>query len=171
MTIGSQVAIHTAAPEALPSGRLVNYTKLESRGPSTDGKPVEPLITPFDALKWRETMFSSDRSFQFWRYAVSHNQLLLRSKKTEYLRTRIDILFKNVSLIHLLPTFRGLNILPCDKAEYPPWLHFEIGLQNLYLVESMDFRGYITAGSVSVHEDQGEYYEPSILLPADLPSM
>ena len=45
------------------------------------------------------SLFVSDRFFQIWRYTVSHRQLLLRSTKSDVAHTRIEILFKDVSLM------------------------------------------------------------------------
>jgi hypothetical protein len=56
------------------------------------------------------TEFSSSRSFQVWRYVVSHRQLLLRSSRTPEVTTRLELLFKNVSAIKLPTHLDALRV-------------------------------------------------------------
>jgi hypothetical protein len=113
-------------------------------------------------------MYKSQRFFQLWQYTTSHNQLLLRSNKRDEYSTRIDILFKDVSVIVLQPFLEGLQVELCDSLELPRNFNFKVGPRNLYKVVSVDTSGYIAAASMAVHEDEGEYFTPSALLPRDL---
>ena len=107
------------------------------------------------------------RSFQIWSFTVSHSQLLLRSVKTAEFPSRIDILFKDVDRINLPVSLRGLTVREVSgNAE-------SIGItpplsegSRLFEVESEQFVGYVAAGAMLTHEDQGDYCDPSGLLPA-----
>ena len=111
-------------------------------------------------------LLTSERLFEVWRYTPSHRQLLLRSNKSEGLNTRIEILFKDISVVMVVPVFSGLIISECEIKEYPVGFAHSIGDRSLYKVESAEFIGYIVAGSVSIHEDELGYDEPSALLPS-----
>jgi hypothetical protein len=78
--------------------------------------------------------------------------------------TRIEILFKDVSFLLIEPTLRGLNITSCVSSELPKGYDFNLAGKPLYRIEAEGFKGYVAAGSVSVHEDEQEYEEPSTLL-------
>jgi hypothetical protein len=111
-------------------------------------------------------VFRSKRLFQVWRYTVSHRQLLLRSNKVSPETRRIEILFKDVSFMQIGPSFRGLEITICDPHAISDLktLNLEIGTRSLYLLRGEGFRGFIAAGSMTVHEDEREHNEPSALL-------
>jgi hypothetical protein len=113
-------------------------------------------------------VFISDRTFEIWRYTVSHRQLLLRSNKTNILTTRLEILFKDVSLVLMKPTLSHLSVVPCSSSELPNGYGADVIGKTLYRIEAEEFKGYIAAASVSVHEDEREYEEPSALLPTSL---
>lgn len=108
-----------------------------------------------------ESLFRSERLFETWTYTVSHRQLLLRSNKTNALKTRVEILFTDVSFMLITPLFRGLQISLSD----PSALEFaSVGNKPLYQLETENFTGYVAAGSMSTHEDERGYEEPSTLL-------
>jgi hypothetical protein len=93
-------------------------------------------------------VFASERLFQTWRYTVSHRQLLLRSNKTNAANTRIEILFKNVSLMLIGQIFRGLTITICDAASLNNFGmgDFSLGERVLYQLATENFRGFVVAG-------------------------
>lgn len=104
----------------------------------------------------------SDRRFQVWGYTVSHGQLLLRSNKDRHEATRVDLLFKNVTIMKLPSYFKGLTVsestveaigLGDHQAEWT--LN-----QKVYRLRAQGFEGYVVAGFMDVHEDDKEYYEP-----------
>lgn len=115
----------------------------------------------------QDCMFSSERHFQMWRYLVSHRQLLLRSTKTSAAQVRVDLLFKDVSAINLVTTLDGVVIrLAEPKAiSMPATLADVLGTRKIYQITTHGFSGHVVAGSFTSHEDEGEYYEPSALLP------
>jgi hypothetical protein len=115
------------------------------------------------------------RNFQLWRYAVGHGQLLLRSTKTPSQPTRIDVLFKNVAALHLPASFDGLSISEASEVE-AAGLHLQIGSKEMrerktFIVRSTCFQGYVIAGAVASHEDNGEYGDPGFftILPLQEP--
>lgn len=111
-------------------------------------------------------MFASERVFETWRYTVSHRQLLLRSNKTNTANTRMEILFKNVSLMLIGPMFKGLAITICDAESLDTFgmRAFNLGGRVLYQLETESFRGFVAAGDITVHEDALGYDDPSSLL-------
>jgi hypothetical protein len=115
----------------------------------------------------QDSLFSSERHFQMWRYLVSHSQLLLRSAKTNTERARIDLLFKNVSVINLAATLDGIaiNLVEPEVIAIPSILADVSRGRKVYQIITHGFSGYVVAGSFIFHEDEGEYYEPSALLP------
>jgi hypothetical protein len=110
-------------------------------------------------------LFNSQRTFQIWEYTVGHGQLLLRSPKADDMPKRIDVLFKNVAAIHLLTTLNSLTISEANEEDQID-SQLQVGSQILmdrkvFLVRSSEFVGYVIAGTVAWHEDEGEYYDPS----------
>lgn len=105
-----------------------------------------------------------ERLFQVWLYTVSHCQLLLRSNKQADGQSRVDVLFKGVAAMRIIPVFHNLQITDWpDTVEFP-----EIGLatygRKVFSLRAREFEGWVIAGSMSVHEDDGNYYDPSPLL-------
>jgi len=117
-----------------------------------------------------ETVIDSPRTFQLWRAVVSHSQVLFRSTKADDYRTRVEILFKSVFATKLLTTMRGINVREGDRSELTrvlvecsvPTINPE--LRVFMLSDANGFEGWVVAGAVTVHEDDGEYDEPSALL-------
>ena len=117
------------------------------------------------------TQFLSFRGrFQWWLYTKSHGQLLLRRNKNAGHPTRVDVLFKNVAMVQLATVFDGLEVTEAT-VDAIPGLREQLGALDLfterkvYLVHGVNSNGYIVAGSVTWNEDEGEYHEPSKLLP------
>jgi hypothetical protein len=127
-------------------------------------------ILPDARSRIAETMtapvFSSDRFFQTWLYTVSHGQLLFWSTKSKDVNTRIEILFKAVSLMLIPRSFRGLTITISDPSNLTAYgiERFDLRGRSLYALKSEDFKGFVVAGSITTHEDEFEYWVPSVLL-------
>lgn len=96
---------------------------------------------------------------------MSHDQLLIRSVKGDGCETRIDVLFKNVDFIYLPTLFSGLQIQKTgiDELRKVAGLHVTAS-QNVFRLTTKGEVGYVVAGAVFVHEDQGEYSDPSALI-------
>jgi len=110
-------------------------------------------------------LLNSSRHFQIWEYTVGHAQLLLRSPKTADLPTRIDVLFKNVGAIQLPTNLDSLRISEGIEGE---GTGLALGTnakitkdRKIFVVRGSDFVGYVIAGAMASHEDDGEYHDPS----------
>lgn len=106
-----------------------------------------------------------DRKFEMWLYAVSHGQLLLRSNRSNELTTRIDVLFKNVASISLPTVFEGLSLaeVTIDEARN---LNIQVGSlsiggRKIFMISGLNFIGYVAAGAVHWHEDEGHHFDES----------
>jgi hypothetical protein len=118
-----------------------------------------------------QPLLASDRSFVVFSYAMSHGLLLLRSRKLPPATpTRLDILFQDVRALEIRCWFDGLTIEETD-------VHFLEGARSIpaplmehgnkvYALKSSGWVGFVVGGIVSFHEDQGELFEPSKLIPA-----
>jgi hypothetical protein len=115
-----------------------------------------------------DVVYESPRTFQMWRYTVSHSQLLLRSTKEDGGSTRIEILFKNVKAMKVVPLYEGITISEAPDGErrrIVEELPFRDSAPQVWIVKSPSFRGYVAAGAIVTHEDEREYDESSSLLP------
>lgn len=112
------------------------------------------------------------RSFQMWDFRVGHGQLLLRSPKAPGLATRVDLLFKNVAAICLPTVLDELTLFEATDEERAgmqlPVEPRQLRGRKLFVLRGSSISGYVLAGAVFWHEDQGEYDAPSHfrLLPA-----
>jgi hypothetical protein len=101
-----------------------------------------------------------DRPFQVWAYTVGHGQLLLRSPKSELLTTRIDLAFKDVGAIKLPTYFSSLSVIEIDPRTLG--VSQEVVLhRKAWRLGVPGFEGFVIAGAAFVHEDDGEYSDPS----------
>jgi hypothetical protein len=114
-------------------------------------------------------LFTSDRSFVVFSYAMSHGLLLLRGRKQPpSTPTRLDILFQDVRALEIRCWFDGLTIEETDAsflqdAPSNPAQMIEPG-NKVYALKSRDWTGFIVGGIMRTHEDQGEPFEPSKLI-------
>jgi hypothetical protein len=106
-----------------------------------------------------DSVHSWDREFQVWCYTVSYSQLLLRSLEADT-TSRIDVLFSNVYLMHLKPSFSRLfiEVAPHDWLREPVELPAR-ALVNLYLINHGE--AYVLATHCQWHEDEGDHHSPS----------
>jgi len=108
-----------------------------------------------------------NRIFQVWSYTVGHGQLLLRSTKTEECSTRIDVGFKNVVYVQL-PMLININeIYLGSLVDLPEDVRRLIDLKDksVYVIDIDGAKGVVAAGYGAWHEDEGEYNQPSTVLP------
>jgi hypothetical protein len=115
-----------------------------------------------------DTASAPDRVFQLWCYTVGMGRLLLRSTKTATFRTRIDVLFQNVKAVKLPTRLDGLSVRPASDDELRA-IEEDSGLlaaedTRFFIVEGSGYAGYVVAGVMVTHVDEGEYNEPSALL-------
>jgi hypothetical protein len=101
-------------------------------------------------------------------YAASHGLLLLRSRKTPQVKTRLDVLFQDVRAMELRSWFEGLVIEEVDAiflqgVRSNPIELIEKG-NKVYSLRGNRWSGFIVGGIVSFKEDDGEYMTPSGLI-------
>jgi len=106
--------------------------------------------------------------FAVWSYVIGHGQLLLRRTKSNEHPTRVDILLKDVGWMCLPTTFTGLEIRVVPSEEIRGLLT-EAGSprereRKAFLLSGDGWKGHVLAGALAVHEDDGEYNDPSALL-------
>lgn len=111
-----------------------------------------------------------DRSFSLHMYWVNHGLLLLRSGKTNKDSSRIDILFSDVRWMALPVWFEGIRIERGEPSDIPLALTAKIKeeahFMTVFRVTSQGVTHCLLAGdSVSIVEDQQEYFADSSLLP------
>jgi hypothetical protein len=109
-----------------------------------------------------------ERVFQVWSYTVGMGRLLLRSTKTPTFGTRIDVLLQNVTLISIPTLLEGLSVRAPDVGELPE-IRDSAGAiaeneTRVFIFEGASYSGYVVAGVMVIHEDEGEYHEPSELI-------
>jgi hypothetical protein len=109
-------------------------------------------------------LFESERHFRLWWARVGHGLLLLRSTKSDERSTRIDVLFKPVSVVKLRTSLDGLLVWRASAEEVTE-IEREVGptdpRETTFLVKAGEFRGYVVAASCAWHEDDGEHDDPS----------
>ncbi|MGC4119346.1 MAG: hypothetical protein QM765_33230 [Myxococcales bacterium] len=110
-------------------------------------------------------LFSSQRCFRLWLYTVSHRTLLLRSVKGKGATTRVDIIFKPVSQLRLPTELDGIRVravLPSGATPEVTALLEKCGPdEKLYSLSGDNLDGWVMAGMVAWHEDEGDYGDPS----------
>jgi hypothetical protein len=112
-----------------------------------------------------DAIISFQRRFEVWLYIVSHGQLLLRSNRSEKFSTRIDVLFKDVAAMALPTAFDELSIAEVS-TDVARDLNVQLGVWRLerrkvFAIRGANFRGYVVAGAVFWHEDEGTHSDPS----------
>jgi hypothetical protein len=108
------------------------------------------------------------RSFSVWRYVIGHGQLLLRSPKAEELPTRVDVGFKDVGYVQLPVHMTSLAIRVGSLEDLPEELRkveYFHG-KNVYVMDAGGVKGLVVASYGAWNEDDGEYYQPSTVLPS-----
>ena len=112
-----------------------------------------------------EDVFMSDRDFQLWSYVVSHRQLLLRSPKSDGKNTRIDILFKGVTLLMLETSIIGLTVRAVEQHSVNVQAPLSLSQETvLFQLQSKTGTGYVAAINFDSIEDDGEYFDESVLI-------
>jgi hypothetical protein len=109
------------------------------------------------------------RRFSVHLFWVSHGLLLLRSGKVDGEGTRIDVLFQDVIWMCLPAWLNRLTIKEVNLADaafrVPRSIESEVAGRHVYALETEDGTHHVIAGSVTIADDNLEYFEPSSLLP------
>jgi hypothetical protein len=93
-----------------------------------------------------KTIFSSNRTYIFLAYSVSHSTLVIRSLKEGKDHSRIDIVFTNVCNVNICCELDGIEVASEDK-----------GGMTSFTIKSNNFEGVVVGSSVNIFEDQCEY--------------
>ncbi|WP_144122488.1 hypothetical protein [Catellatospora sichuanensis] len=108
-------------------------------------------------------LFQSERHFKVWAYSVSHCRLLLRATKEGGLPSRIDLYFSGVDRMLLRPHYQGIRVAVADPLEVEEY-HRRFGeippRYTLFTLEP-DLAGFVVAGIMQSHEDEGGFQDPS----------
>ena len=103
--------------------------------------------------------------FQIWTYDVSHGVLLLRRNRTDACKQRVDIRFNDVWSLQIAAWAESIRVeqLPWSKADLSIPLipdSEKLGLR-LFRITTQHWTGWIVAGCVSYHIDEGAIGDPS----------
>lgn len=114
-----------------------------------------------------DVMLEFSGRFQWWGYTVGHSQLLFRRTKGHGIATRVDVLFKDVIDVQLPIAFTGLRVEELEHSQASAIIQarasHELGARRVFRLRGgeKDRDGYVIAAVVAVHEDEGEYFDPS----------
>lgn len=141
-----------------------------------------------DQFEPGKQLFRSERRFAVWAYALSHSQLLLRTRTTTTQgrpQSRIDLLFKPVAALKTQMEYDGLTVR-CATAEEREHILHDIDRKDrptrVFIIESGNTLDYVVAAGVGWQEDDQADNDPSALaffvpatdptrlLPSDLPT-
>lgn len=103
-----------------------------------------------------------DRKFQIWEYKVSHQQLLIRSPKSESHATNLDLIFVGVDYMALPTSMNGISIVPANEEE----LQFASTIAGqpfqVIVLETGGRRYLIKAAHFRVSENELDLFESSL---------
>jgi len=106
--------------------------------------------------------------FAVWSFTTGHGRLLLRRTKSDAHPTRVDILLTDVGWMCLPMTFTDLQLREVAIEEIRSMLGGAGALREkgrkAFVLSGASSTGYMLAGAFAVHEDDGEYNDPSALL-------
>lgn len=106
----------------------------------------------------------SSRKFQLWEYKVSHQQLLLRSPKSNQHLTNIDVAFAGVNYISI-PAFLGtFTFVEPNETEIEFSYKFKKGNYSpqVFVLEAQGNRHLIIAARMKYFENNLEMFESSL---------
>jgi hypothetical protein len=104
------------------------------------------------------TVATWDRGFEVWDYSVSYSRLLLRGLR-DASPSRVDVLFSNVRLMHLLAQLERLQIDIVEGRSYERIKMPDSVKGNWYVINEGE--SYIFATHCEWHEDDGNFKSPS----------
>jgi hypothetical protein len=136
---------------------------------STPSLHSSPRDTSYTSAMISKLVYESNRVFSVFGYAMSHGVLLLRSgKSNETPTTRVDIMFQDVRALEIRMWFKGIRIEEVDPSyldgqKSKPEEMIEPG-NIVYALTSSRWQGFIVAGIVRFHEDDGDLVGPSAIV-------
>lgn len=106
-----------------------------------------------------------NREFKLWDFRVSHNQLLLRSPKTETPQMNIDILFVGVYYLDL-PTFVPEPVISVpetsDFLKAQEALGRDVKKEELFVIKIGERRHIVVAVAMKIFENDLDLFESSL---------
>lgn len=106
--------------------------------------------------------------FAVWSFTIGHGRLLFRRTKSDVHPTRVDILLTDVGWMCLPMTFMDVEVREVALDEIRSMLAVAGALREkgrkAFVLSGAEWTGYVLAGALAVHEDDGEYNDPSALL-------
>jgi len=110
-------------------------------------------------------IYSSDRIFRLWDYNVSHDQLLLRSPKSDEFATNVDVCFWRVEYIAIPAMFAGIQIhemLESERRGVESMLGRAFDKSSGHCVMSFAKRYLVVAAGFKVLENTLDIFESSL---------
>jgi hypothetical protein len=105
------------------------------------------------------------RAFQLWEYRVSHQQLLIRSPKTDKFNKNIDVIFRGVKLMDIITSLDEVKFEKPQKNDFqslnPIWFKDDSPYE-LYILASENRRNKIVAVGIQVIENNLDLFETSL---------
>lgn len=102
------------------------------------------------------------RSFQFWRYRVSHGELLVRSPRDDAHPRNIDLMFFDVEYVDLPRFLHGLEIddpEDADMARAQERLGKHVELRTVTILKSLERRYMVIAAVMKVVESDMDIFD------------
>jgi hypothetical protein len=77
----------------------------------------------------------------------------------------VDVLFKDVAAMQLPTIFDGLSVVEAS-ADEARGLNIQLGSlplhgRKVFVIRGSNFEGYVIAGAVFWHEDEGQHFDES----------
>ena len=103
-----------------------------------------------------------NRHFQIWEYKVGHQQLLIRSPKSQDHATNLDLIFVGVDYLALPDSMNGISIVPANEAEMEFASAFFDSYSKVTVLETGGKRHMVIAAKFRVFENDLDLFESSL---------
>ena len=117
---------------------------------------------PVQIGKRDATRMFYDRRFQIWEYRVSHQQLLIRSPKSQDHARNLDLIFVGVDYLALPKFMDGISIVPPDEGEMKFASAFASHVSQVIVLETGGKRHLVIAAKFRVFENDLDLFESSL---------
>jgi len=107
----------------------------------------------------------SNRTFKLWEYRVSHDQLLLRSPKTEEMPTNIDIAFVGVKYLDLPTQLANLELVATEDADLARAKEALATIEReseVFVIQAATRRHIVVAVAMHTFENSLDIFESSL---------
>lgn len=107
----------------------------------------------------------SQRRFKVWEYNVSHQQLLIRSPKTEEFQANIDIKFCGVLYLNLPTTLINISLSEPSIEEVNNvslLLPNKSNTEKAFILSSLNNRYVVVAVSCKISENELDIFDTSL---------